>query len=54
MAGASGYVLKEVRGAALVDAIHAGSRVKSLLQADDVEHVLAPAVRGPGDRGVAG
>ncbi|WP_293768238.1 response regulator transcription factor [Sporichthya sp.] len=49
LAGASGYVLKEVRGAALVDGIRRVARGESLLQADDVERVLKRLQAGPRD-----
>ncbi len=49
LAGASGYVLKEVRGAALVDGIRRVARGESLLQADDVHHVLKRLQAGPRD-----
>jgi DNA-binding NarL/FixJ family response regulator len=40
MAGASGYVLKQVRGTALVDGIRRVARGESLMRSDDVAHVL--------------
>lgn len=47
MAGASGYVLKEVRGTALVDGIRRVARGESLLHSADVENVLARLRAGP-------
>jgi DNA-binding NarL/FixJ family response regulator len=49
MAGASGYVLKEVRGAALVDGIRRVARGESLLHSADVQHVLERLRAGPRD-----
>jgi DNA-binding NarL/FixJ family response regulator len=49
MAGASGYVLKEVRGTALVDGIRRVARGESLLHTADVEHVLGRLKVGPRD-----
>ena len=49
MAGASGYVLKEVRGTALVDGIRRVARGESLLHSADVEHVLERLKAGPRD-----
>jgi two-component system, NarL family, response regulator DevR len=47
MAGASGYVLKQVRGTALVDGIRRVARGESLLRSDDVAHVLERLRAGP-------
>jgi DNA-binding NarL/FixJ family response regulator len=47
VAGASGYVLKQVRGTALVDGIRRVARGESLLRPDDVAHVRARLQAGP-------
>jgi DNA-binding NarL/FixJ family response regulator len=47
VAGASGYVLKQVRGTALVDGIRRVARGESLLRPDDVAHVLERLEAGP-------
>ncbi len=46
MAGAAGYLLKQLRGTDIVDAIRRVSRGESLLQPADVDRVLRPTQRG--------
>ncbi len=47
MAGASGYVLKEIRGTALVDAIHRVANGESLLDPEVTQRVVARLREGP-------
>ena len=47
MAGAAGYVLKEIRGTALVDAIHRVAAGESLLDPEVTERVVTRLREGP-------
>ncbi|HET9255169.1 MAG TPA: response regulator transcription factor [Pseudonocardiaceae bacterium] len=47
MAGAAGYVLKQIRGTDLVDAVHRVARGQSLLDPAVTAHVLARLREGP-------